>query len=400
MSDLKRLKKVYDKLNNDNLRSRLLKTADMLHFRKDIIRMDTNNICNVHCIMCSSPRDTSVKFLALTDFAKIMDTFGKRTRMLYLSCSYEPLLTPDFHEYVRCAKAKGIPHVSICTNGLLLNQKTIADLIESGTDEIIVSFNGFCREDYERIMKGSDFHKVCDNIKNLQAYKKQHGRTKPALRINTMLLKSNLLRFDTMLSFWNKHSIDSIQFREVVQTAPSCDKNELQKELLRSLEEKEYNKIMTQFQALILDKAPSIEIILPKGILEKPRQENRSFIGVKKTELVDGKDSKTDSEEATKIRKGKDSKNVSAEKTEIRKDKYSESVPTKASCSIPFFSYWIDIEGGVRSCGFDSKAHIGNAISENSRELQKRRKEFCKLALAGECSRELCTMNMESSTIL
>lgn len=368
MSSLKILKKAYDALDNDHIRSILLGTAERFHFPKDIVRLDTNGYCNIHCIMCSQVRSCEKKqFMSLDQFRSIIDMFAPTTRMLYLSCAYEPLITPHFTEYLKYARSKRIPQISFCTNALLMNDEIISCLVDHQIDEVIISFNGFCEEDYNRIMKGSDFHRVCANIKALVEYKKIKNTVKPHIRLNTILLKSNLLNFESMFQFLLENDIDTIQFRELMLLEGQNDPQEVKKELISNISPEEYKQITSK----IKDTARQLhsigkEVILPAAFGED--------IGEK---LAENSSNESKSE-------------ISIQKNNIKKQ----------SCSIPCFSYWIDRDGGVRVCGYDDNGIIGNALQQDMRALKEKRKEFQRLALAGECSSELCSINIDSSTVL
>lgn len=381
MSSLKTLKRVYDRLGNDHIRGIMLTTAERLGIRKDIIRMDTNSFCNIRCIMCNQMSTCKKKqFMSLEEYKKIIDNLGSTTRMLYLSCAYEPLVTPDFTEYLKYAKEKGIPHVSFCTNALLLDSKIISRLVEYEVDEIIISFNGFCEEDYNRIMKGSNFNRVCANIKALSDYKEKHQSVTPHIRLNSILLKSNLLNFEDMFRFLSEHDIDTVQFRELMLYEDQNNPNEVKKELLSNLSKKEYEQISIE----IKDMAEKLkylgkEVILPAAFWNqsatKPADNSISAI----------------------CPQSNDGYSVSSETDIVLQKKLNSQ---KQSCSIPCFSYWINCIGEVRVCGYDNKGVIGNVLNEDFELLKTKRTAFRKLALAGECSRELCTINVDSSTIV
>ncbi len=236
MTSLKTFKKVYDKLENDHLRSIVLKTAEHIKLRKDIIRMDTNNICNIKCIMCNQNYGMDkAHIMPLNDFKRIIDKISPTTRMLYLSCSYEPLATPGFEKYIEYVKASKVPFVSLCTNALLLDKSMIACLVNNKVDEIIISFNGFNKEDYERIMNGSNFDKVCKNIRMLAEYKQSQKEDKPHIRINSILMKSNLLCLDKILPFLCENDVHTIQFRELSIYNGQNNQDEVKNELVAGL---------------------------------------------------------------------------------------------------------------------------------------------------------------------
>jgi len=373
MSSLKSFKKIYDKLKNDRLRSVMLTTAEHLGMPKDIVRMDTNGYCNIRCIMCNqSSRTAKRQFMSLDKFKKIMDIFSPTTRMLYLSCAYEPLITPNFSEYLKHAKEKRIPHISFCTNALLLNQELITCIVDNQIDEIIISFNGFCESDYNRIMDGSNYQRVCNNIAALCRYKKEKRSAKPHVRLNTVLLKSNMVSTDDIYDLLMEYDIDTVQFRELILMEDLNNPEALEAETLTNLTPAEYQEII-QKVALLTErlKKAGKEIILPAAFWEYKKQEHPGAAPA-----------------------------PSADKPESNLTPPQKQRAKKCSCSVPCFSYWIDRDGGVRVCGFDDNGIIGNALLQAPKELHVRRKAFRKMALSGECSRELCTMNIDTSRVL
>jgi len=381
MSSLKTLKKVYDRLGNDHIRRFMLTTAERLGIRKDIIRMDTNSFCNIRCIMCNQMSTCKKKkFMSLDEYKKIIDNLGATARMLYLSCAYEPLITPDFTDYLKYAKEKGIPHVSFCTNALLLDSKIISHLVEYEVDEIIISFNGFCEADYNRIMMGSNFNHVSANIKALSDYKEKHQSIIPHIRLNSILLKSNLLNFEDMFQFLSENDIDTVQFRELMLYEDQNNPNEVKNELLSNLSKKEHEQVSIEIKEMAKKlKYLGKEVILPAAFwnqAEAKPPDNSIFPICPQAD---------------------DCSSVSL-KTDIVLHKKLNS--QKQSCSIPCFSYWINCAGEVRVCGYDNKGIIGNALYEDYELLQLRRTAFRKLALAGECNRELCTINVDTSIIV
>lgn len=404
MSSLKSLKKIYDKLKSDRIRGTLLATAEYLGMPKDIVRMDTNGYCNIRCIMCNqSSRTAKKQFMPLDNYKKIIDTFASTTRMLYLSCAYEPLITPHFSEYLAYAKQKRIPHVSFCTNALLLNKELITCMVDLQIDEIIISFNGFCESDYNRIMEGSNYQRVCANLKALCEYKREKNAAKPHIRLNTVLLKSNLEHTGQIFDFLVEYDIDTVQFRELMLLTDQNNSDAVKEEMLSNLTPAEYEEVVHNINILTEKlKLAGKEIILPAAFWEYKQQE-QPLAAPAPSDSPSGTTSDTQSGATPDISSGttpdipSDTPPVQSEQNLNLQKKHNSS---KSSCSIPCFSYWIDRDGGVRVCGFDDNGIIGNALLQSSKELKARRKAFQKMALSGECSRELCTMNIDSSKVL
>ena len=352
---LKNIKKIYDSIKNDRMRAFILQLMEIIKYRKDVVRFDTNNVCNIRCIMCNvNHKDLreSRKIMAFDDYKKIIDRIAKGTRLLYLSCGYEPLITPDIAQYIEYAKCKGIPFVSFASNGLLLKPEISEQITDAGLNEIILSFNGFNKSDYNRIMKGSDYDKVTYNLSALKEIKGRKKITTPSVRMNSMLFKSNMQSGMEILDFIDKYNIDTIQFREPVQYDNLHDQEEYEKELLSSLNDNERKALITEFVKIIKKANESNKnIIVPKSIMH-----DTEFIGYKSESKV-------------------------------------------SSCSIPFFSYWINSIGVMRSCIYDDKGIIGNILTDSWSDIRKKRRQIRRHALKGTCNRK-CMHNINSSEII
>ncbi|MDI6655147.1 MAG: radical SAM protein, partial [Candidatus Hydrothermarchaeota archaeon] len=75
--------------------------------------------------------------------------------------------------------AKAFCSVGIVTNGMTLTEETSRRLIELGLDFITVSMAGAAKETHERIRIGSDFDKICENVRTLSNLKGASKTKKP-----------------------------------------------------------------------------------------------------------------------------------------------------------------------------------------------------------------------------
>lgn len=358
MPSLKLAKKAYDLMKNDRVRAVSLLAAEKLGVRKDVVRMDTNDVCNIECIMCTNKlkKITNENIMTFDDYLIVIDKIALKTKFLYLSCSYEPLVTPNFEKYIEYTKKcrKGaIPFVSLCTNALLLNEKIIEALVINKIDEIIVSFNGFDQDDYNRIMYRSNYEIVTRNLKRLNDYKHKAGSDFPKIKLNSILMKSNIINFNKVLQFIEDYNIDTIQFRELVVSNNANNIQELNKEIITSIDENNLKKSIAEIRKAVVKLSESgRNVILPKSI------------------LIDGS---------------------LAEK---------KSVGQKSSCSIPYFSSWINYDGEIRACTIrTNESIVGNIVNDNIESLNKNRREFRRNAIIGACTKK-CTINSDTTIIL
>jgi MoaA/NifB/PqqE/SkfB family radical SAM enzyme len=354
--ELRQLKKLYDLLGSDALRATALTFAESMGIGKELVRMDTNNVCNIECIMCANKPEkcTADRMMSLDDFRRLMGNIRKGLRFLYLSCSYEPLMTPHFEDCLSIAKSSGAPFISFATNGLLLSDSLIRFLVDERISEIILSMNGFTKEDYDRIMYRSRYDTVIEKLAALRDYKRSKGSALPRIRVNTILMKTNVLSFGRIVDFINAYDVDTVQFRSFkVDERHNNNPSEIEKERLSGIAPDEMGRIAAEINRQVLELTEAGKrIIMPKELFAAGR------IGEARDASMQG------------------------------------------SCSIPFFSSWIDFRGDVRvCCGEHEDARIGNILRDTPETLKKNRAAFRKMALLGKC-RKNCLMYINSSTMM
>ena len=103
----------------------------------------------------------------------------------------EPLLNPHLSEIISYAKSSGIADVIINTNATHLTEQKSIELIQSGLDYIIFSFDGGTKETYEsnRVsrFKPNTFESVVANIRRFCELKKQLNSPFPYTRVQCVL---------------------------------------------------------------------------------------------------------------------------------------------------------------------------------------------------------------------
>lgn len=106
------------------------------------LTIETTAICNLACNKCPVGRERKVneefKFMNLALFRKIIDEIKGFSLSVNLSYFGEPLINPNFFEYVQYAKDSGLM-VSFYSNGVALDDEIIAGLIKHKVDSMIFS---------------------------------------------------------------------------------------------------------------------------------------------------------------------------------------------------------------------------------------------------------------------
>lgn len=137
------------------------------------VSIEVTNKCNLHCPECASGSGIMKRARGYMDpifFSEIM----KQMRKSLLGCNLyfqgEPLLHPDFPEFLR-----NTPQIfkTISTNGHFLTSHLSEEIIKSGHGKIIVSMDGLDQDTYSMYRKNGDLEKVKEGIGNISAAKKK-----------------------------------------------------------------------------------------------------------------------------------------------------------------------------------------------------------------------------------
>lgn len=113
--------------------------------------------CNLNCLHCGSDcRATSdMQDMPLEDFLVVLDDVRSTMdpgRILVITTGGEPLVRKDICNCGRAIKERGF-HWGMVSNGMLLNEKMCAQLIDAGLETIAISLDGF--EDAHNWLRGS-----------------------------------------------------------------------------------------------------------------------------------------------------------------------------------------------------------------------------------------------------
>jgi radical SAM protein with 4Fe4S-binding SPASM domain len=158
--------------------------------------------CNLQCVMCPNkdlPKSQR-GFMEWEVFKKTVDEAADFIFDMSLHHRGESLLHPEAVRFIAYAAGK-IQHTNLHTNGTLLSPPIVRGLVESGLKRISFSFDGFARQDYEKIRRGADFQQVVDNIKSLLVYRKEVGQRYPRVAIEVIELSRSQLQHQDRSEF-------------------------------------------------------------------------------------------------------------------------------------------------------------------------------------------------------
>lgn len=163
-----------------------------------LVDIETSSVCNLRCPMCYTlteefKKKVNAKLMDKELFYKIIDEIGGHVPAIRLSLRGEPTLHPEFINFIKHAKEKGIKEVSFLTNSSKLTDDYIRELILVGADWITVSIDGV-GEVYNGIRKPLKFEETYQRIKRFSKIKKELGVHRPVIKVQGIwpAVKQNL----------------------------------------------------------------------------------------------------------------------------------------------------------------------------------------------------------------
>lgn len=234
MERINRLKEAYKTIDTGNAEDKM---RNLPVFPK-IIEFEVTNHCNFQCLMCKTGVGTSKRERGyMTDevFHKAIKEVVENTvgeGILKFVGQGEPLMHPKIMEYIKSAKENGII-VHVTTNGSLLNETMMKELIDTKLDSIKFSFQGINAEGYKTLRQKDDFEDLLEKIEKL--YHLRGENDFPYITIGTSVTNEKKEEIENFRSRCKKIcdkveiGITTLEFIDLNQVKSEKVKNELQK---------------------------------------------------------------------------------------------------------------------------------------------------------------------------
>jgi radical SAM protein with 4Fe4S-binding SPASM domain len=208
--------KLYDSIYNKKIRKTINYPLG--------IDIGTTNLCNAQCIMCPHSKLKKMGAMDMKLYAKIIDNCVRlKIKMITLSFFGEPLLDKGLIEKIEYAKRKDI-FVGFYSNASLLNEDWANKLIQSGLDNITISFDGYSKETYEKIRKNLNFETTRRNILGLINERRKMNANHPKINLVLVELEENKQEIKNFYQEW-RNKVDGINIINMRNWA-----NDIQKE--------------------------------------------------------------------------------------------------------------------------------------------------------------------------
>lgn len=177
------------------------------------ISFESTNACNLECVFCSRTIKKKegmlgpVNIMPIELFKRVVDEgVEKGLKAIKLNAGdTEPLLVNDLPERIAYAKKAGVLEVMFNTNATLLDEEKSRDIIESGLDKLLISFDSPSKEKYEQVRIGANYDDVRNNILDFCRMKKERGSMKPFVGIQMVKMKNNMEEIETFYNMFKEH---------------------------------------------------------------------------------------------------------------------------------------------------------------------------------------------------
>jgi MoaA/NifB/PqqE/SkfB family radical SAM enzyme len=157
------------------------------------------------------------KDMLLDDFKNISGYFSKAENIVLQGWG-EPLLYRNLIDAVRIVKEKGAS-AGFVTSGSGLERELISELINTGTDFIGFSLAGATAKTHNSIRMNSDFELLLENIRFLNAVKKEKRLDKPRLHIVYLMLKDNITDVPALVELAERIGINDIILTNLIHVS-------------------------------------------------------------------------------------------------------------------------------------------------------------------------------------
>ena len=210
--------------------------------RLEWMQIEVTSRCNASCVYC--PRTVYRKNWISRDFSS--DLFGSlypsmcKTRIVHLQGWGEPFLNPEIFSMIRTARQAGC-EVYTTTNGTLMTDKAIEEIINSGLSMISFSLAGFGSTN-ARIRPGTDSEEVISSVKRINIKKRAIGKKYHKIHIAYILMNSTIHDVSLIHEKLAGTGIDEV----IISTLDFIPEDNLQSEAILPVYNSNYSYILNE----------------------------------------------------------------------------------------------------------------------------------------------------------
>lgn len=188
--------------------------------------VDIAEVCNLKCVHCPHPKFKESEYYASRLLSpelnkKLIDEIKEDGNGICQYIRYtsngEPLLHPNAHEMIQYAVEHSGTFVTLTTNGTVLNEKKLKQLLDSGLHMIDVSIDAFKDETYAKI-RGGRLELVRRNVIRMIEHIKT-GKFRTRLVVSFIRQQANSTEENDFVDFWKQQGADEVLIRNLHSAA-------------------------------------------------------------------------------------------------------------------------------------------------------------------------------------
>lgn len=263
--------------------SRLFTNRKKLSFYPKQLNLELSTRCNLKCIMCHSHQSKRLqpggaRYGDLKDMRIIRNLRSALPfiQQVELNGNGESLMNSEFVSVFSLVR-KTVSRVQVTSNGLLLNEKIIRELVKKGIDDIFISIHAASAELYNTISFPGKIQNLIFNIDLINYYKVKYKTPKPRIKFQFVGMKKNIAELPSLIKLAAEKNVAEILVLNLIEYPLVKDQNLLDApELLklwlpRSIQlAKDLGVILTfvhNYQEII-DNKKTDEPVLPQNIIQ------------------------------------------------------------------------------------------------------------------------------------
>ena len=186
----------------------------VMHAGPREMTITSTTYCNLKCVMCEHA------IPGMVDRAHMdVDLVGRLAGLIPTTDCFqlhglgEPLMSPAFWKLLDeiGAAHRGVPYITINSNGLLLNGATISRILDSKLKEINISIDAASEDTYAKI-RGGDFCRLLANVEALVTARHTAGRDDFRILLNMTLMRANIEELPEFVRLAKRLGVDGVAF--------------------------------------------------------------------------------------------------------------------------------------------------------------------------------------------
>ena len=201
------------------------------------IDLEVASVCDLACPHCYRQYIATPDKLMSTDLAfRLIDQLAEQgVPSVKFNWRGEPLMNRDLPKIIDYAKKNGVLETIINTNATLLKGEYAEELMSSGLDLLIYSFDGGSKKTYDKLRVGrfkeNKFEDIIKNIENFQRLKDKKKSPFPRTKIQMVLTKETYSEQDEYFSMF-KSIVNDVSVKQYTERGGDIKETETGKNKL------------------------------------------------------------------------------------------------------------------------------------------------------------------------